>query len=443
MPKTKALTTDSYRTVATRSAHGVTRASGGRLLTASYGPEQVTLFDVASGAKLGGFGSGEAHVCWYAEQSSRGLVAAGFGDLTLRVWDPETDAVTTLGKLGGIVPSISWSADGRHLFVGNSGDSTVRLYDMDGACFVGEGKTKRSGTWFVALAPDARRAVSGAGDKLVHVWDPHTGVEVAALAGHTGRINWLTMYPDGRRVASASQDRTARVWDLHEQRQLLELGGHTKEVGRVALSPDGKQLASISTDGTVRFWNADDGAFEGIVSVGRLAGNGTGDFTADGRTFIVAGSDGELRAFDVPLRPRPGLTRESLFANVWASPNEDAPREVLADWLIEHGDPRGEYIGLQLARARGSATPETRRRERALLKQHQREWLGPIAPFVRPTSVTFERGFVVGCTLRFVKEADDSATFHPAWSTVKRFATEEGSPARLVAHLLEQGAIEE
>ena len=167
------------------------------------------------------------------------------------------------------------------------------------------------------------------------------------------------MYPDGRRVASASQDRTVRVWDLDEKRQILELGGHTKEVGRVVLSPDGKQLASASTDGTLRFWNADDGTLEGVLSVDRPAGASNADYTSDGRAIVGACADGELRAFEPPARPRAGQSRDALFAEVWAHPDDDSPREVLADWLLEQGDPRGEYIGLSFhARA-------ARRRPRA------------------------------------------------------------------------------
>jgi uncharacterized protein (TIGR02996 family) len=46
------------------------------------------------------------------------------------------------------------------------------------------------------------------------------------------------------------------------------------------------------------------------------------------------------------------LTKEPLFAEVLARPDDEAPRLVLADRLIEAGDPRGEFIQLQCAAAR-------------------------------------------------------------------------------------------
>jgi uncharacterized protein (TIGR02996 family) len=83
-----------------------------------------------------------------------------------------------------------------------------------------------------------------------------------------------------------------------------------------------------------------------------------------------------------------------LFAAVYANPDDDGPRAVLADLLQEQGDPRGEFIALQLARGRGG---KRSRRESELLKKHGREWLGAIAPALPKDGVVFERGFLAKC----------------------------------------------
>jgi uncharacterized protein (TIGR02996 family) len=60
-------------------------------------------------------------------------------------------------------------------------------------------------------------------------------------------------------------------------------------------------------------------------------------------------------------------------------PNDDAPRLVLADWLDERGDERGEFVRLQCQRAaRGDeSTPaQAGGREAQLLKQYRQTWLG-------------------------------------------------------------------
>jgi uncharacterized protein (TIGR02996 family) len=83
---------------------------------------------------------------------------------------------------------------------------------------------------------------------------------------------------------------------------------------------------------------------------------------------------------------------EALTNAVFAAPDDDGARAVLADCLQSAGDPRGELIAIQLAEAEGHASPEATKRADALLKEHKRAWLGP---FVRVCSrATFRRGFI-------------------------------------------------
>ncbi len=105
--------------------------------------------------------------------------------------------------------------------------------------------------------------------------------------------------------------------------------------------------------------------------------------------------------------------RATLFAAVYANPDDDGPRSVLADLLQEEGDPRGELIALQLARGRGG---KKTRRESQLLKGNARKWLGPLAGAVSNRGMVFERGFLAKCELddRVVEMLD-----HPEWATVE------------------------
>nr|MBA3540503.1 TIGR02996 domain-containing protein [Deltaproteobacteria bacterium] len=82
---------------------------------------------------------------------------------------------------------------------------------------------------------------------------------------------------------------------------------------------------------------------------------------------------------------------EALVDDVFATPDDDAPRVVLADRLQELGRPRGELIALQLAEAEGSGTEEGARRADAILETHWKTWMGTLADVV--ASVQFRRGF--------------------------------------------------
>jgi len=85
-------------------------------------------------------------------------------------------------------------------------------------------------------------------------------------------------------------------------------------------------------------------------------------------------------------------TADDLLAAVFADPDADGPRAVLADYLIGRGDPRGEFLRLQLARhAQGGADEALSPAEEDLLARHGEQWFG--AHFVRMTTGTPERGF--------------------------------------------------
>jgi uncharacterized protein (TIGR02996 family) len=77
-----------------------------------------------------------------------------------------------------------------------------------------------------------------------------------------------------------------------------------------------------------------------------------------------------------PARRREAVLDDerSLLAAIAADPEDDEPRIVYADWLLQAGDPRGELIAVQCALER-SRTPELAARERVLLERHEAEWL--------------------------------------------------------------------
>ena len=121
----------------------------------------------------------------------------------------------------------------------------------------------------------------------------------------------------------------------------------------------------------------------------------------------------------------PSQSEEALLAAVYAQPRDDGPRLVYADWLLERGDPRGEFITLQFKRRQAALSDAESRREMALLKQHGKQWLGALAPVMSfgkgYARSTFERGFLstadiilsVGKKLEPLWRADE-------WQTVER-----------------------
>jgi uncharacterized protein (TIGR02996 family) len=90
---------------------------------------------------------------------------------------------------------------------------------------------------------------------------------------------------------------------------------------------------------------------------------------------------------------------EAVFLeDIRASPENDTPRLIYADWLEDNGDPdRAEFIRLQIGLARAAPDEpdlnERRRRERELLRQHGPVWRRSMPPWLRGCCV-FRRGFL-------------------------------------------------
>jgi uncharacterized protein (TIGR02996 family) len=84
------------------------------------------------------------------------------------------------------------------------------------------------------------------------------------------------------------------------------------------------------------------------------------------------------RGFDSPLR-------QTLEQALVEDPDDLATHMAYADHLTELGDPRGEFVAVQIAledeTVAAAERKKLRRREKALLDRHGRDWLGHLAGF--------------------------------------------------------------
>jgi hypothetical protein len=112
---------------------------------------------------------------------------------------------------------------------------------------------------------------------------------------------------------------------------------------------------------------------------------------------------------------------DDLFAEVYAAPEEDAPREKLARRL--KGTARGEYLRLSLV-ARPSRAEKAQAKE--LLAANVDEWLAPLRGALAKRTVKWERGFPVAGRLAAQPHADDAEAIVglPALATLRRLDLE-------------------
>ncbi|HWE28339.1 MAG TPA: TIGR02996 domain-containing protein, partial [Polyangia bacterium] len=82
---------------------------------------------------------------------------------------------------------------------------------------------------------------------------------------------------------------------------------------------------------------------------------------------------------------------------VLAAPHDDAPRLIYANWLQQRGNPRGDFIKVQIALANApdeAATKALRLQEANLLEDHEVEWLSAVGLTRTCDVVHFARGFI-------------------------------------------------
>jgi WD40 repeat protein/serine/threonine protein kinase len=232
---------------------------------ASYGGTgtyQVKVWDAQTGQELLAFKGHTGNVGSVAfSPDGKRLASGGWADQEawrrgqgklgseVKVWDAQTGQELLTVKGPGIVGSVAFSPDGKHVASGSKvwdAQTGQELLDLKG-----KGDTR------VAYSPDGKRLASASpDDKTVKVWDAQTGQELLTFKGHSSEVRSMAFSPDGKRLASASSDKTVKVWDAQTGQELLTVEGHSGYENGVAFSPNGHRLASGAADGTVKIWDA-------------------------------------------------------------------------------------------------------------------------------------------------------------------------------------------
>jgi WD40 repeat protein len=274
------------------------------------------------------------------------LVAGGYFDRLVRLWQIDTGKFTSFKGHTDAIRAIAVSPDGRCLAGGGgSADPTIKLWSVrDGRCYCNlSGHTNE--VWSVAFSADGRMLASGSSDRTIRIWHTQTGDCLQILTGHmhwvmsvvfsspqilvsagfdrminfwdlqTGACvrTWqvgqsicsIAFNPSGDLLASGSIERTVGLWDVSTGACLQTLLGHTHFVWSVAFSPDGRLLASGSFDRTIRIWDLHtgrclqvlEGHESGVFSVAFIPQHGT---NSPHRQLLASSSaDATIRIWDI------------------------------------------------------------------------------------------------------------------------------------------------
>ena len=164
------------------------------------------------------------------------------------------------------------------------------------------------------------------------------------------------------------------------------------------------RLFEFHDGGSDKFWIIELDGTSHTVRYGRQGTDGqtkTKDFASEAEAqksyekliaqktkkgYVEAKAAGDSRGEKLKAAKEDLKAQEPFLAEIRENPDDPGGYAVFADWLEEQGDPRGEFMNVQLQledeKLRAPARKKLQAQEKTLLKKHQRDWLGDLAPFL-------------------------------------------------------------
>jgi len=162
---------------------------------------RVGLYDLATGRRreliLGGHGG----IGGIAFTPDARVLAAGYGDGAIGIWNVRTGDSSLLEGHQGAVLSVAFSPDGKSL-ASSGWDGTLRIWDVTtGRCHVVF--RDEHPVMSVAFSPDGSLLAAACSDeKSVKAYETKTHKLLTTLRGHNEPVLCVAFSPDGKKLAS-------------------------------------------------------------------------------------------------------------------------------------------------------------------------------------------------------------------------------------------------
>ncbi|XVF89392.1 hypothetical protein PTKIN_Ptkin19aG0126700 [Pterospermum kingtungense] len=265
------------------------------------------------------------------------LVAGGFSDSSLKVWD-----MAKLGQQAGssVSQGENGSTSNEHvvgpnggkrsysLFQGHSGpvysatfsplgdfilsssaDTTIRLWstklNANLVCYKGHNYP----VWDVQFSPVGHYFAGSSHDRTARIWSMDRIQPLRILAGHLSDVDCVQWHANCNYIATGSSDKTVRLWDVQSGECVRIFIGHRSMILSLAMSPDGRYMASGDEDGTIMMWDLSSGR-----CVTPLTGHTTCvwslAFSCEGSLLASGSADCTVKLWDVTTSTKVPRTEE-------------------------------------------------------------------------------------------------------------------------------------
>ncbi|CAE7549592.1 NLE1 [Symbiodinium pilosum] len=216
------------------------------------------------------------------QQSTERVLKVVYYPLAVFRVRPITRCTSSLSGHIEAVLCVAFSPDSTKLASG-SGDSTVRLWDLNTELPKHTCKGHQNWVLAVAWSPDGSKLASAGMDKIVLVWCAQSGKNLAALKlgvisliernaedlkGHTQPVTGACWQPlhvaeNFPWLATSSKDTTVRLWDVSVGVCLRSLTSHSQPVMQVRWSGERSDIGGVvytaGRDTVIKVWNPKDG----------------------------------------------------------------------------------------------------------------------------------------------------------------------------------------
>ncbi|XP_057433615.1 transcription initiation factor TFIID subunit 5 [Lotus japonicus] len=264
------------------------------------------------------------------------LVAGGFSDSSLKVWDMaklgqqptsssqgENDTSQNeqvLGQSGGKrqytlfqghsgpVYAASFSPVGDFI-LSSSADSTIRLWstklNANLVCYKGHNYP----VWDVQFSPVGHYFASSSHDRTARVWSMDRIQPLRIMAGHLSDVDCVQWHVNCNYIATGSSDKTVRLWDVQSGECVRVFVGHRGMILALAMSPDGRYMASGDEDGTIMMWDLSSGRCLTPL-IGHTSCVWSLAFSSEGSMLASGSADSSVKLWDVNTSTKVSRTEE-------------------------------------------------------------------------------------------------------------------------------------